>query len=305
MRLRDRAFFATSALLYSGPLYAGAAGYGLDTVPLFAVLFMIWLNVARPGDWPRDREEWRIPRAWAWPMLIFVVQMAVVAFCIVVGGAIAGFAGLTLPLPLLFTLLVSALGISLAKLLQREGGGMGAARLPGEELGIGAGILDVARPEMPTGPSEAEFVEAVLIRLADLPPEAHSAEGMAPILDEVVASGIAPQVLNALEAVAGKRPAMAQAAALLALRPEVSRELIGQGRIRPAVNRALASGRPLFLLDTAQAALEALRALPELARELPPATRLRGAAEGAMDTSPGASAALAELADTLDPKPRR
>ncbi len=118
MSRRDRAIYATSALLYLGPLYAGLAGYGFETIPVFAPLFVLWLWVVKPGRSLREKGALRDVRGLARFGLILVGQLVLVGFCLAVGRGMGGLVGLVPPLPLVFTLLVSMLAIALARLLQ-------------------------------------------------------------------------------------------------------------------------------------------------------------------------------------------
>ncbi len=59
MTTRHRILMGLNALLYIGPLLAGLAGQGWNMVPLFSMIFLLWLAVNQPGDWPHGRDEWR------------------------------------------------------------------------------------------------------------------------------------------------------------------------------------------------------------------------------------------------------
>jgi hypothetical protein len=59
MTTRSRILKGLNALLYIGPLLAGLAGQGWNMVPLFSMIFLLWLAVIQPGDWPHGRDEWR------------------------------------------------------------------------------------------------------------------------------------------------------------------------------------------------------------------------------------------------------
>ncbi len=302
MAPRDRALFATSALLYSGPLYAGLAGYGLQWVPLFAVIFMLWLFVVRPGDWPATPKAWASPRAIAWPLLIFSVQMILVAFCLGVGRAVGGLFGIAPPLPLVFTLLVSMLAIALARLFQRRSGGVGQpgkVRIPGDELGIGSGILDVGKPQMPGSPDPEGYVEGVMTALADLQGGGASGAAMADLADRVERDGMAPAILAAL-AKAPDSPAYRQLDAELALRPGVARETLRQGHIERVIARTLATRQAALIECVADAGVRLISELPGAAREMPPSNRLEAGAAEIAAVSPGAGRALLALVTAMD-----
>lgn len=297
MTSRDRALFATSALLYTGPLYAGLAGHGLEFVPLFAAIFMIWLSVVRPGDWPRDARQWRSPRAIAWPLQIFAVQLVLAGFCLAIGRGIGGLFDFTPPLPLAFTILVSIVSIALAKLL-RDDALNGPRRAEG--LGIGSGILDVRRPRMPGEPPGRLAAEAAMAHLAEVPRRGVHAAALRPLLDEVEAEGAALDLLDALATAPARHLPYVQAEVLLALRPATARRILGTGRIAAAFERALATRRGRVLLGAADAASVLLRTEPRAAGELPDQSRLRSEAAALSADNPAAAQALRELASALE-----
>lgn len=309
MKPRDRLLFATSALLYSGPLYAGLAGYGFATLPLFAAFLMAWLFVVRPGDWPETREDWRVPRAVAWPMLVFAVQMVVAGFCLAMGRAIGGMYAMTLPMPLAVPAGLAVLGILIAAALKRRGAGGPLLRVPGSGLGIGAGILDVARPAMPGRRDVQGFIEDVAEALDALgkgPAASADIEKLAALVED---KGMTRDTFEALEGADALKPPALQLWARLALDPGLVSELLGQGRIAQALERALLDGAPEQVAGTARQARELLGEMPGLADELPPAMRIRQAAEAHDDADDGderdAAIALELLANAIDPPKRR
>ncbi|MDH3264923.1 MAG: hypothetical protein OEM24_13115 [Paracoccaceae bacterium] len=301
MKPSDRLLFATSALLYSGPLYAGLAGYGFATLPLFAAFLMAWLFIVRPGDWPETREDWRVPRAVAWPLLIFAVQMVVAGFCLAMGRAIGGMYALTLPLPLAVPVGLSVLGILIAAALKRRGTGAPILRVPGGELGIGAGILDVARPAMPGRRDVQGFVEDVAEALDDLGEGPAAEEDIGRLAELVEEKGMTRETFEALQGAGELTLPQLQLCARLALSPPLMSELLGQGRIARALERALFAGEAALVGGTARLARDRLGEMPALADELPPAMRLRQAAEAREDAGRDAAVALALLANALDP----
>ncbi|MCX7644009.1 MAG: hypothetical protein N2Z62_01780 [Rhodobacteraceae bacterium] len=297
MKLRDRAVYATSALLYSGPLYSGLAGYGLETIPLFAVVFAVWLYAVRPGDWPRFLEDWRHPRTLAWPLLIIAVQMVVIAFCLAVGRAIGGLFDIRPPLPLAFTFLVSLLAIALARLLQRPDGAL-PRRVPGEDLSIGAGVLDVGRPELPGKSAKAELVAQVLAAVAPRDGAAAPRAALVPTAEQIESAGVARQVVEALDAVE-PRSEVLSLQSLIALRPGVARELAGNGLLARTVERVIASGDSRLIEATAVAGVALLTEAPDTARQFPPADRIDAAAAALAASETGATRALGRLAEVL------
>ncbi|MCU0912177.1 MAG: hypothetical protein MUE98_12785 [Rhodobacteraceae bacterium] len=298
MRLRDKAVYATSALLYSGPLYSGLAGFGLSTIPLFAVIFALWLFVVRPGDWPRFAEDWKHPRTLAWPILIFAVQMVLVAFCLAVGRSIGALFDFRPPLPLAFTVLMSMLAIALARLAQRPDR-LPPRRVPGERLGIGAGILDVGRPEMPGKSAKMELVDQVMSAIAPGDGTTTTMRAtMLPTAAQIEAAGVARNVIDALDAVE-QRTDVLTLQGMVAFRPGVARDLAGSDVIARLMEKVLASGNTNLIEATAVAAVTLLTEAPETADQFPPPARVRQAAATLAAADPGAERALLRLAQVL------
>lgn len=298
MNIRDRAYFATSALIYSGALYAGISGYGLNVVPLFASIFMLWLFVVRPNDWPQTAEAWRTPRAIAWPLLIFSAQFIVAGFCLVVGTGIGGILGFQMPLPLTFCILVSLLGVALARFLQPEDAAH-IRRAPGHELGIGAGILDIGVPQMPGQPAEAAYIDSVMMHLSDFGQKRAPREDVAQMVMAVEKADMARPVLNALIASRSDILAQKQMQSMLALRPSVAKSVKGEGLVGKAVTHALSTWVPQVIEDTAKDAKALLKKFPAVAEELPSPVRLEAAAKSLGAQNPSAAEALRALSNSL------
>jgi hypothetical protein len=297
MAPRERALYATAALLYSGPLYAGLAGHGRELVPLFAIFFMLWLFVVRPGDWPATAAAWRSPRAIAWPLLIFSVQLILVGFCLGVGRAIGGVFGVAPPLPVLFTLLVSMFAISLARLLQ-PADRQKRHQVPGGDLAIGAGVVDVEKPQMPGDPDDGIVLEDVMTALADLDTDGAPGETVIALAGRVERAGMAPEVLAALADAPDGLPYHLLDTEL-ALRPAIARTILGQGHIERVMVRALGSRQAPLIERAAAAAGHLVAEVPGAAEEMPPIGQLEEEAARLVPVSPGAVQALTNLVSML------
>lgn len=298
MHARYRAMFGTSALLYAGPLYAGLAGYGFETLPVFAAFFMVWLAVVRPGDWPETLDEWKSPRAIAWPMLIFIGQLGVVAFSLFMGNAIRAFAAIEVPLPLPVTLAMSFGAVVLARALRgREPKAF--VRVPGESLGLGSGILDIAAPIMPGRRQDQLFVDEVSTYLAAFGQDAAPRSGIEPLMDMIQRENMAKPLLAAFRHSKVKRLPFIQAEAMLVMRPGVAGMLIGKGQIGSAVAAALATREPVVVADVADLARALIARLPDAALELPSPDQLDAMASEIAAVSAPAANALRALSHTL------
>ncbi len=98
--------FAT-ALLYLGPLLAGLSGAGWALVPIFVVLFVLWILFLHPD----------LAASSAWLPLAerAAVQTLLVALFFGIGRGLGGVTGFVLPLPVWLTILVSVAAIFLGR----------------------------------------------------------------------------------------------------------------------------------------------------------------------------------------------
>lgn len=117
MQLRLRLLMASTALLYIGPLLAGLGGFGWGLVPAFIVLFMLWLFILRPQQWPRSFAEWNRPEAWTTLATNGVVQVFLVSMLFGIGRGIGGVLGSVPEFPAEVPLAISFLSIPLSRLI--------------------------------------------------------------------------------------------------------------------------------------------------------------------------------------------
>lgn len=97
MTMRRRILMGLNALLYIGPLLAGLAGQGWNMVPLFSMIFLLWLSVIQPGDWPHGRDQWRQRDRQLSVVTQSVVHVLLVVVLFTVGRGLGGILGV-LPL---------------------------------------------------------------------------------------------------------------------------------------------------------------------------------------------------------------
>lgn len=91
MQNRMRLLMIATALLYFGPLLAGLGGAGWATTPAFLALFMLWLFILRPQQWPHSLHDW-LHRYEPWAALgtNLAVQLLLVLLLFGVGRGIGG-----------------------------------------------------------------------------------------------------------------------------------------------------------------------------------------------------------------------
>lgn len=117
MQNQMRLLMCATALLYIGPLMAGLGGDGWAVVPVFLLLFLLWLFILRPQHWPRSFAEWRQPAAWAAALTQAAVQLLLVALLFGVGRGIGGALGFQPPYGSLLPISISFLSIPLSRLI--------------------------------------------------------------------------------------------------------------------------------------------------------------------------------------------
>ncbi|MFT7059664.1 MAG: hypothetical protein ACJASV_002175 [Pseudorhodobacter sp.] len=117
MQNRARALMGATALLYFGPLLAGLAGFGWAVVPVFACIFMLWLVILRPYEFPQTLQDWKRPDAWVALGARAAVQLLLVVVCFGIGRGIGGVLGSMPPVPSMMPIILSFLSIPLARLI--------------------------------------------------------------------------------------------------------------------------------------------------------------------------------------------
>ncbi|RUS59897.1 hypothetical protein EGN72_11375 [Pseudorhodobacter sp. E13] len=165
---RLRLMMGATALLYFGPLLAGLGGHGWAVVPVFAAIFMLWLVIMRPQDFPRNLSDWQRPEALIAFAARGAVQLLLVLVCFGIGRGIGGVLGSLPPFPLMLPIGISFLAIPLARLIwdPRKAQDMDA-------------VLTDALAQIETGTavgSDFSYAKAVLAPLNGLPDDVTEAE---------------------------------------------------------------------------------------------------------------------------------
>lgn len=117
MENRLRWMQGATALLYLGPLLAGLGGFGWSVVPVFAAIFMLWLFILRPQQWPRRLADWARSEALVALAAQAAVQILLVLVCFGIGRGIGGVLGALPPFPLMLPVGVSFLSIPICRMI--------------------------------------------------------------------------------------------------------------------------------------------------------------------------------------------
>lgn len=157
-----------TALLYFGPLLAGLGGFGWAVVPVFAAIFMLWLVIIRPQDFPRNLKDWMRSEAIVAFAARSAVQVLLVLVCFGLGRGMGGVLGSLPAFPLMLPIAISFLSIPIARLIWD----------PWKVQAMDQ-LLDTALTEIEAGTVERgdrAYAEAVLGPLNGLPDAVTEAE---------------------------------------------------------------------------------------------------------------------------------
>lgn len=117
METRRRLLMVANALLYFGPLLAGLAGLGWGYVALFTAIFVLWLIILQPYEFPINRAEWMTLDAWVAVSARAVVQLLFVVVLFGVGRGIGGILGAMTWFPAALPVAISFLSIPIARMI--------------------------------------------------------------------------------------------------------------------------------------------------------------------------------------------
>lgn len=118
MQNRMRLLMVATAFLYFGPLLAGLGGSGWAATAGFFALFMLWLFILRPQQWPHNVHDW-LTRYEPWAALgtNACVQLLLVLLLFGIGRGIGGALHLRPDYGVALPLMVSFLAIPFARLV--------------------------------------------------------------------------------------------------------------------------------------------------------------------------------------------
>ncbi|WP_137109534.1 hypothetical protein [Rhodobacter sp. SY28-1] len=279
-----------TALLYIGPLIAGLCGFGWSMVAPFTAIFVVWLMVLRPEQWPASPEEWLSGSAWLAALAQVLSQIVLVAVLFGIGRGLGGLAdiGLVSVNPVL-PLSVSFIAIPLCRMLWDSH----------EAASLGYFLDDEA--ETAYGQSAAGDAARAIIPLLNLPDSAPDTQVSTAVAD-TLAVVTADLRLDALCAALAKpdrsHAALRRALVLWATEPEI----VAPGLIPEGMAKAftIANGNPDVLRLYVPRAVALLAAFPNRATDFPTPQDLRDAAEADLDPGQDLPAHLqADLRDGL------
>lgn len=289
MVTRLRLLKGATALLYIGPLFAGISGLGLATVAPFVAIFVVWLMVLRPEQWPVSAEEWLTWSAWGAALTQLLSQVLLVSVLLAIGrglGAIAGYEPLVNPI---FPLAVSFMAIPLCRILWNA-----------EEAADARIFLDdeAEAAHAPRAAAAAASAIVPLLNFPDAAPDADVALAVARVMDTAGAELRLEALAAALAHPDRSHAALRRALVLWASEPEV----VAPGRVPSSMALAfsIADGNPDLLRLYLPRAIALIGAFPDRALGFPTPEQLRQTVVIDREATPGTELPAHLLADLRD-----
>ena len=286
MLTRLRLLRGAAVLLYIGPLFGGLSGLGWGSVAPFVGIFVVWLMVLRPEQWPSSPAEWLSGQAIGAALTQVLSQVLLVLVLLGIGrglGAVAGYIPATGPL---FPLAISFMAIPLCRILWDSG--------QAAEMGI---FLDdeAESAHAPRAVTQAASAVVPLLNLADDADDKTVAAAVAKAMDTPHAALRVKALVAALAMASRSHAALRRALVLWATEPEVVAPNSVPHGMASAFDIACCSSDLLRLY--LPRALALIAAFPERAAGFPSPQALRAAAQD--PGKDGAQDLPADLRDDL------
>lgn len=275
MDLRLRAVKGLAVLLYVGPLFAGIGGLGPGVIAPFVAIFVGWLVVLRPEQFPATPGEWLTAQAWGAVLGQVLAQTLLVCVLLAIGRGLGAVADIPPMIGPFFPLAISFLSIPLCRTLWDSG------------LAAKSGIYLDAEAEAAHGPRAAAQAAAAVVPLLNLADDQNDGLTLQAVT-KVMAEHGGELRLKALVA-ALARPSRSHAALRRALVLWASEPEHVAGGDAPS---AMAGAFEIACRDAdllrlyLPRALALIAALPVRSRGFPSAAQLRKVAEGGLAGDP-------------------
>ena len=269
MLTRMRLAKGMAALLYLGPLIAGLCGFGWSMVFSFTAIFVVWLMVLRPEQWPSTPSEWLTAPAWLAALAQVLSQLLLVCILFAIGRGLGGLANIgAVDLDPMVPLSVSFLAIPLCRMLWD-------AR---EAASLGYFLDDEAEAaHSSTAPGLAATSIIPLLNLPDTAPDAEVAAAVADALDVPAADLRLNALTAALSNPNRSHAALRRALVFWATEPEI----VAPGQVAESMANAfeIANGNLDLLRLYLPRAMALIAAFPTRASDFPDPARLRSVAD--------------------------
>ena len=290
MLTRMRLVKGAAALLYIGPLIAGLCGFGWHMLAPFVAIFVVWLMVLRPEQWPTSPGEWLTGPAWLAALAQILSQVLLVGVLFGIGRGLGGLANIgALVVDPILPLAVSFLSIPLCRMLWDA-----------KEAAAQGYFLDdeAAFAHADNAVGQAAMAVIPLLNLPDTAPDAQVTQAVAAALDVPASDLRLDAVTAALAHPDRSHAALRRALVLWATEPEI----VAPGHVPGSMANAfsIAGGNLDLLRLYVPRALALIAAFPNRAADFPPPARLIDAAGADPDPDSDLPAHLqADLSDGL------
>ncbi len=269
MNFRLRAVKSLAVLLYVGPIFAGIGGLGPSVIAPFVVIFLVWLIVLRPEQWPATPAEWLAPSAWGAVLAQILSQTLLVSVLLAIGRGLGAMAEIPPVIGPFFPLAISFVAIPLCRSVWDA------------NKAAMAGVFLDDEAEAAHAPRAAAQAAASVVPLLNLPDD--MVDSLTTDAVEMVMSPEGAHLqLNALAA-ALQRPnrshaALRRALVIWATEPEV----VAGGKVTGAMAAAFEiAGRNADLLRLyLPRALALIAAFPDRVGDFPSTQQIHQVAEG-------------------------
>lgn len=274
MLTRMRLVKGATALLYIGPLLAGLCGFGWSMVAPFTGIFVVWLMVLRPEQWPSSPAEWLTGQAWLAALAQVLSQIVLVAILFSVGRGLGGIADIgNVAVNPMLPLSISCVSIPLCRMLWDA-----------EEAASQGYFLDEEAELAYAGNAAGQAAQAIvpLLNLPDTAPDAEVAQAVAKALDVPTADLRLNAVTAALVKPNRSHAALRRALVIWATEPEIVAPAIVSGSMASAFS--ICAGNFDLLRLYVPRAMALISAFPNRATDFPHPSLLIEAAAAEHDS---------------------
>lgn len=269
MLTRMRLVKGATALLYIGPLIAGLCGFGWSMAAPFIGIFVVWLMILRPEQWPSTPEEWLTAPAWLAALAQVLSQVVLVAVLFGVGRGLGGLADIgAVNVSSMLPLSISFLSIPLCRMLWDADEAASQGYYLDEEA-------EFAYADNAAGQAATAIVP--LLNLPDTAPDALVARAVATALDVPAAELRLNALTAALSHPNRSHAALRQALVVWATEPEIVAPALVSGSMASAFS--IAGGNFDLLRLYVPRAMALIGAFPNRAADFPHPTALIEAAD--------------------------
>ncbi len=264
-----------SLLLYIGPLVAGMSGLGPGMIAPFVGIFVVWLMVLRPEQWPSTPEEWLTGHAWGAALTQVLSQTLLVCVLLAVGRGLGAVANIPPRLDPVLPLALSFLAIPLCRMFWDSG----------EAAKVGVFLdADAEAAHAPRAASQAAAAIVPLLNLADDMADALTADAVTKVMEPAGAELRLKAIVAALSHPDRSHAALRRALVLWATEPEIVAPGVLNGVMASAFEIA-GSNTDLLRLYVPRA-LALIGAFPNRASSFPAPERLHKVAAEAFSADP-------------------